>query len=102
MPYKCEQIKIAGTGFDRRIKLTDQERLDIKNAKGVISQRKLADMYGVSKRLIQFIQSPEKLEENIKRRKERGADYYDKDKHRDYMRDHRQYKQGLYVQGKIN
>ena len=30
MPYKSDKIKIAGTSYDRRVKLTDKEREEIK------------------------------------------------------------------------
>lgn len=55
------------------------------------SQRMLAKMFGVSRRLIQFKLDDEKLQKNLERRQERGGtkQYYDKDKHRDYMKSHR-------------
>ena len=97
MPYKSEKIKIEHTKHDRRIKLTDAEKQEIRENCLNLSQRKLAEMYGVSRRLIQFILFPEKLEENKQRRKERGNKYYDKDKHREYIKEHRRYKQELFV-----
>ena len=44
MPYKSDKIKIAGTSYDRRVKLTDKEREEIKYLykTSVHSQRKLA------------------------------------------------------------
>ena len=101
MPYKSEKIKIAGTKHDRRIKLTEQDKIDIR--KSNLSQRKLAAMYNVSRRLIQFVLSPEKLKDNIKRRNENGGSkkYYVKEKHKDYMKNHRRYKQKLYIDGQL-
>lgn len=37
-----------------------------------LSQRKIASLYKVDKRLISFILNPSALEENLKRRAERG------------------------------
>lgn len=102
MPYKSEKIKIAGSKYDRRIKLTEQDREDIKNLTGM-SIRGIARMYGVDKRLIQFILFPERRQKNLLDRKNRGGSkqYYNKEKQREYMRIHRKHKQELYIDGKI-
>ena len=98
MPYKfqTDKLKIPRCK-DRRVKLTDQERDEIKRLYGKISQRKLASLYGVSRRLIQFIGDPSKHEQNLKRRSERGGSmiYYNKEKHTTQIREHRQYKNEL-------
>jgi transposase len=101
MPFKSEEIKIHHTKHDRRIKLTDEDREQIRTLG--LSQRALARMFGVSRRTIQFILHPEKLEENKKQRKERGGwkQYYNKEKQTEYIREHRQYKQKLYLKGEI-
>jgi hypothetical protein len=93
----------VGKKNDRRIKLTDEQKDEIKSLGDNHSQRELARMYGVSRRLIQFIIYPEKLEENKKRRAERGgsAVYYDKEKHRQSMKEHRDYKKSLIEKGEI-
>lgn len=102
MPYKSEKIKIEKTSHDRRIKLTEDQKDKIRSEVGK-SQRKLAEEYGVSRRTIQFILSPEKLLENKKRRLERGGwkQYYNKDKYNQEMKEHRRYKQELYLKGEI-
>ena len=103
MPYKSEKIKIEGTKYDRRTKLTKEEKKEIyENALG-LSQRALASKYGVSRRTIQFILDPEKLKENLKRRKERGGSkkYYNKEEWAETMKDHRKHKQSLYKKGLI-
>lgn len=102
MPYKSERIKIAGSKYDRRIKLTDQDKDDIKNMVGM-SIRGIARMYCVDKRLIQFILYPERHQKNLLDRKNRGGSmqYYTKEKQREYMKAHRQHKQTLYLQNKI-
>ena len=89
--------------FDRRIKLSDEQKEEIKKLKGTITQTACAKMYDVSRRTIQFIWFPEQLEENKKRRAERGGSkqYYDKEKHNEAMRNLRAYKKGLKEKGLI-
>lgn len=105
MPYLSQKIKIQGTQYDRRRKLTEEDKAEIraKYQAGGTSQRKLAREYGVSRRLIIFVLDPEKLKRNKEARKARGGwqQYYDKDEWRKTMREHRSYKQGLYLQGII-
>ena len=52
MPYKSEKIKIAGTKYDRRIKLTKDQKEYIRwlREEEKLSQMKLAKMFGVSKK----------------------------------------------------
>ncbi len=106
MPYKSQKIVIAGTKNDRRIKLTEEDKELIKwlNEEEKISQRKLAIQFKVSKRLIQFVLNPQKLIDNKKKRAERGGSkiYYDKDYHTESIREHRQYKQKLFLENKIS
>ena len=104
MPYKSETIKIEGTKFDRRIKLTQEQRDKIADLKGKISRRLCADTFGVSKRTIDFIWHPERLERNKQLRQERGGwkQYYNKDEWRECMKEHRHYKQELYLDKKID
>lgn len=89
---------------DRRIKLTQEEKdiICAEYAKGNISQRELARQYNVSQRLISFILFPEKLQENLKRRQERGGwrQYYDKEKRRLIMREYRKRKRELQKRAK--
>ena len=104
MPYKSEKIKIQQTEFDRRIKLSPNDKIRIKQYhKEGWSQRALAREFNVSRRLIQFIVFPEKHEENLRRRKESGGSnqYYSKEKQREYVKNHRRYKQSLHIEGKI-
>lgn len=105
MPFKSEKIIIAKTSFDKRVKLTDDDKkliLKLRTEEN-LSQRVLARQFNVSRRLIQYVLDPEKLAENIRQRNERGGSkqYYDRDKHREYMKDHRRYKQDLYNKGEI-
>lgn len=102
MPYRSEKIRIAGTKNDRRVKLTDQDKADILELTGM-SIRGIARMYGVDKRLIQFILYPERKAKNLLDRKNRGGSmaYYDKEKQKEYMKKHRHYKHELYKKGEI-
>ena len=100
MPYKFETDKIKlPEGADRRVKLSEQDRLNIKLMydDGNISTYKLAELFGVSRRTIQFILDPEKRKANRERLIERGGSviYYDKDKNTKAIREHRQYKKNI-------
>ena len=104
MPYLSEKIKIAGTEFDRRIKLTEEQKKEIKELSSAgLSQRKIAAIYKVDRRLISFILNPASYEENLRRRAERGGSkvYYDKNKHAIYNKQPRRYKQYLKLKGEI-
>ena len=98
MPYKSEKIKIEGTSFDRRIKLTINDKEEIKRLSSDHSQRYLAKMFNVSRRTIQFIIDPNKHIENLKRRAEKGGSkqYYDREKQTQSIREHRKYKNELF------
>ena len=88
MPIKVEKIKLAGTKYDARAKLSPDQRTAIKvlSEQGY-SQRKLAAMFNVSKRLIQSIVKPEK---------KRPTEYWTQVK-----RKYRERKMSLYKAGKI-
>lgn len=95
MPYTWQTKKIPmPREHDRRVKLTDEDREEIKRLYGTISQRKLAAMFGVSRRLIIFIACPEKHAKNLRDRAARGGShqYYDKEYNTTKQREHRQYK----------
>lgn len=98
MPYRSEtQHLLIPKPLKRSVKLTDEQRAEIKqNAEG-LSTRALAARYGVSRRLVQFILDPAKEEACLDRRKERGgsARYYDQGKHRGYVRSCRQYRRSI-------
>lgn len=105
MPYKSEKIKLSREQ-DRRIKLTDEQRMEIKDkyATGFYSQRKLAAEYHVSRRLVSFIIDKEKAKKAAEQLRERRADGRYKPSKEEWaatIREHRQYKQKLYVEGKL-
>jgi hypothetical protein len=103
MPYKSEKIKIEGTQHDRRRRLTEQQKNEIVSLRGVISMSQCSLIYGVSKRTIDFLWYPERLERNKQLRKQRGdwQQYYNKDKHKENMKNTRHYKQNLFKKGLI-
>lgn len=98
MPFKFETKKLKiPKEFDRRRKLSDEERKEIKELYGTISQRKLAKMFNVSRRLIVFIGDPKQLEKNLLSRDIRGGAriYYSKSKNTKAIRKTRLYKKSL-------
>lgn len=103
MPYKCRDIKLPPE-YDRRRKLTDEQRDEIchKYKTGEYSLNKLATEYGVSKKLILLTVNPESKRKNDERIKDHWRDYApDKEKRNEIAREHRAYKQELYLAGKI-
>lgn len=105
MPYKSEKIKLSREQ-DRRVKLTEEQRKEIRDKyeSGMYSQRKLAAEYGVSRRLIQFTTDPDKYErakEQFKERRKDGRYTPTKEEYAKVIREHRQYKQKLYLEGKL-
>lgn len=105
MPSKVDKLVIKDKRHDKRVKLTDGDKSIIKSEyeTGSISINALARKYGVSKRLIQFILFPERQEKAKKAFADRQKDgrYYSTEKHREYMRKHREHKKGLYEQGHL-
>lgn len=105
MPRKSDRISINNPEHDKRVKLTDEDRVNIRAEyeAGGTSQRKLAEKYKVSRRLIQFVLDPEGAERAKKQYAERRKDgrYYDKEKHRVAMMEHRKHKKKLYKEGLI-
>lgn len=106
MPRKSESIKIEGTEFDRRRKLSesDKERIKLIRKEDGLSYSKIATMFGVSKRLVDFICNPEKYEiakQQFKERRLDGRYGVSKDERNAIVREHRNYKQELFVNKKI-
>lgn len=104
MPYKCEKIKIEGTVYDARKKIDDETRKEILACEGVLSQRKTASKFGISRKMVVFIWYPEKLKRAKELYKIRRLDgrYYKKDLHTKQMKKHRRRKYKLYKEGLIN
>ena len=103
MPYKSEKIKLPPTK-DRRRKLTDEQKEEIRKiyASGICGMRPISKQFGVSKKTIQLIVKPEA--------KQRQHDYVaanwrkyrpSKEEWAATIREHRHYKQALYVKGEL-
>lgn len=104
MPYKCEYKKVKLGEYDRRRKLTDDQKEEIKKLykTGLFSQRKLAEQFGVSRRLITIIVNPESAEKVRQRIKEHWKEYQQtKEEHAKSMRELRKFKKDLYDKGLI-
>ena len=104
MPYKSEKIRIDNTMYDRRRKLTQEQKEEIRAIylTGVCGQRPLARQFGVSRSTIQIIVN----DEIAKRKKQYVKDNWkkyvaDKEEHARVMKEHRHYKQKLYLENKI-
>lgn len=106
MPYKSEKIKIEGTKLDRRRKLTEDQKEYIRwlREEEKLSQRQLAAMFGVSRRLITFVLDPEKEKRSraaFKQRKKEGRYKYTKEQWAEVIKEHRHYKEKLHKDGII-
>lgn len=103
MPYKSEKIKLPPEK-DRRRKLTDDQKEQIKSiyAEGSVGTRSLAKQFGVSRKTIQLIVNPEIKRKQDERIKEHWKDYRPtKEERAAIMREHRKYKQRLYLNKEI-
>lgn len=106
MPYAFETAKKKiprEPGKDRRVKLTETQKGEIRDLALTLTQRELAARFNVSRRMIQFILDPQKRLDNLERRKERGGSkaYYDAETHREYMKRHRHHKKMLNEKGEL-
>jgi len=99
MPYWFETQKLrVGRKRDRRIKITDEERKTIKDLyKMGFSLRQIARIFQdkCSRRNIQFILFPERLERLYVYRKERNWDY-DRERHKIYVKRYREHLKEIY------
>lgn len=103
MPYKSEKIKLPPEK-DHRRKLTDDQKEQIKSiyAEGGVGARPLAKQFGVSRKTIQLIVNPEIKRKQDERIKKHWKDYRPTKKERAaIMREHRKYKQQLYLNKEI-
>ena len=103
MPYKSEKIKLKDTQ-DRRKKLTDEQRKEIKELYGTgsYSLNGLAKQYGVSKKTILLIVNENSAEVAKQYRKEHWKEWQRKgEEHNRAIRNTRKYKQNLYLKGEL-
>lgn len=100
MPSKTDNIKIDCPFIDRRVKLLPcQKEMVVYYYNKGFSQRKIAKMFNVSRRLIVFIIYPDRLIKNYEARLDNGgsAQYYKGGKEwATTVRTHRQYKKSLF------
>ena len=103
MPYKSSNIKLSEKQ-DRRRKLTDEQKDEIKKiyTEGKCGTRPLAKQFGVSRSTIQILVNPERAKAVKERNKTHWRDYRPtKEEWAATMREHRRYKQELYVKGEL-
>lgn len=103
MPYKSEKIKLQGLQ-DRRKKLTDFQRAEIKElyGTGLYSLNDLAKKFGCSKKTVLLIVNEESAERAKQYRKENWQQWQRKGKeHNEAIKKTRKYKHKLYVDGKL-
>lgn len=100
MPSKTDKIAIESSFLKRSSKLIPCQKEMIKwwKENSDMSINSIAKMFKVSKRTIQFILYPERLELNKFHRETRGGSnaYYVKKDHTKSVREHRQYKKDLF------
>ncbi len=105
MPYKSSKIKIENTIYDRRVKLTHYDKLEILQLRAMgLSYQKIANRYEVSKKLVIMVCNPEIAERNkiaTRDRHREGRYTPTKEERNKIMREHRQYKAELYRTNKI-
>lgn len=96
MPYITDTLALADQFLDKRVKLLDCQKEQVKrlHGAGLVSINGLARMFKVNKRLIQFILFPDRQKKNLADRKARGgsAQYYVTEEHNVAMKKHRTYK----------
>ena len=103
MPYKSEKIKLQGLQ-DRRKKLTDQQREEIKElyGTGLFSLNDLAKRFEVSKKTVLLIVNKESAENAKRYRKENWKEWKGtKEEHKEAIKRTRRYKQDLYIKGEL-
>lgn len=104
MPYKSEKMRLSETQ-DRRRRLTTEQHEQIRKLyeTGLYSHNQLAIMFGCSKSRIGQIVNPERHEKVRARIKEHWRDYQKKgEAWNAIQREHRRYKQELYLNGKLS
>lgn len=98
--------KIVGTMFDRRRKLSEEQKAEIYMLREVdrLSTYRLAEMFGVSRRTIDFVLNPDRLERVKAQTSERAKDGRyrpDTATATENVRRTREYKRQLKMEGKI-
>lgn len=97
---------IQGTQYDRRRKLSEEQKEDIRALREIegLSTYRLAEMFGVSRRTIDFVLNPDRLERVKTQTSERAKDGRyrpDTATATENVRRTREYKRQLKMEGKI-
>lgn len=103
MPYKSQNIRLSEKQ-DRRIKLTSEQKEEIKDLydTGNFSLNKLAKMFEVSKKTILLIVNSESAAKAKQYSKENWRNWQRTGKEwNNIQREHRHYKQELYLKGEL-
>ena len=103
MPYVSEKMKLSETQ-DRRRRLTSEQQEEIRKLyeTGLYSWKQLAEMYKCSKSRIGQIVNPERDAKCKARIREHWKDYQKKgEEWNATIREHRRYKQQLYLKGEL-
>lgn len=103
MPYKSAKLKLSETQ-DRRRKLTDDQKEEIKRIykSGVCGTRPLAKKFNVSRKTIQLIVNPAIKQRQHDYVANHWRDYRpSKEEWAETQREHRHYKQELYLKGEL-
>ena len=99
MPRISDNVAINNEKLDRRVKITAEDKELVKwlREEEQISYQKLANRFGVSKRLIIFICKPETKIKDLENRAKRGGSkiYYDRETHSACIKEHRDYKKSI-------
>ena len=102
MPRKSDSIPINNKALDKRVKVSDdtKELIQWLHEEEKVSMRKLAIQFSVDRKTIANIVYPDRYQKQLHERKENKVHlkYYDKEKHREYMKEHRDHKKELYNQ----
>ena len=103
MPYKSENIKLTNLN-DRRRKLTDEQIAEAKKIRETTGAgwRTIAKQFGVSKESIKRWCDDAARQRHHEYNARKWRTYkYSKEERARVMREHRRYKQKLFIEGKI-
>lgn len=103
MPYTSEKIRIKNTEYDRRKKINDAQREEIKKLRlSGLTYREIAEMYKCHRETIINICNPDIAEQKrIADRERRRKRNYTQAEKAAIQREHRAYKHKLHKEGKI-
>jgi len=105
MPYISDKLKIGNKKLDRRVKLQEKDREDIRGLYNIaqMSLRGIARKYKVDKKTIKFIVDPSYYQKQLKKYsiEKHWKKFYHRKQHTKAVWEHRRYKYSLYNQGLI-